>query len=104
MDYTETRVGAIPLRAVQQSPDLCTALFAYSPDGFGRRKYCEVAKEREKKRYIFRNLFSGREKFPRQLTKINFPAGKSLSKAFGYINEAFGYISESFVYISETFE
>jgi len=84
---------------------LCTALFAYSPDGFGRRKYCEVAKEREKKNdTYFGTYFSGREKFPRQLTKINFPAGKSLSKAFGYINEAFGYISESFVYISETFE
>ncbi|ERJ83672.1 hypothetical protein HMPREF1989_01990 [Porphyromonas gingivalis F0566] len=61
-------------------------------------------KRERKKRYIFRTYFSGREKFPRQLTKINFPAGKSLSKAFGYINEAFGYISESFVYISETFE
>ncbi|PDP62966.1 hypothetical protein DOE52_03240 [Porphyromonas gingivalis] len=49
-------------------------------------------------------FLSGREKFPRQPTKIIFPAGKSLSKGFGYISKAFGYIYESFVYISETFE
>ncbi|ERJ82578.1 hypothetical protein HMPREF1988_01483 [Porphyromonas gingivalis F0185] len=46
----------------------------------------------------------GREKFSRQPTKINYPAGKSLSEAFGYINKAFGYMFKSFVYISETFE
>ena len=51
-----------------------------------------------------RCFLSGREKFPRQPTKIIFPAGKSLSKGFGYISKAFGYIYESFVYISETFE
>ncbi|EOA11819.1 hypothetical protein HMPREF1554_01544 [Porphyromonas gingivalis F0569] len=40
----------------------------------------------------------------RQPTKINYPAGKSLSEAFGYINKVFGYMFKSFVYISETFE
>ncbi|AIJ36269.1 conserved hypothetical protein [Porphyromonas gingivalis ATCC 33277] len=49
-------------------------------------------------------FLSGRGKFPRQPTKIIFPAGKSLSKGFGYVSKAFEYISESFVYISETFE
>ncbi|RZQ68716.1 hypothetical protein EW639_01580 [Porphyromonas gingivalis] len=61
-------------------------------------------RERKKNDTYFGTYFSGREKFPRQLTKINFPAGKSLSKAFGYINEAFVYVSKGFVYISETFE
>ncbi|AAQ65841.1 hypothetical protein PG_0662 [Porphyromonas gingivalis W83] len=49
-------------------------------------------------------FLSGREKFPRQPTKIIFPAGKALSKAFGYVSKAFVHIYESFVYISETFE